>query len=158
MILSCYNIGNTINHVKFTYMWQSIQEWSKNCGIVFWSNLVCFNRAIWSVLTDHVTSNFLKAAFHKFYLVHIWILSSMCKLQNLDPKIISFLKKLYWKYRTKLRIRPVFKALMIDIARSKLCRLLKQWPKIPHKSFSQKWHYQSTYYIMKQSYIQNRSK
>ena len=29
---------------------------------------------IWSTSADHITSSFLKAAFHKFYLVHSWIL------------------------------------------------------------------------------------
>ena len=29
---------------------------------------------IWSAGADHITSNFLKAVFYKFYLVHSWIL------------------------------------------------------------------------------------
>ena len=29
---------------------------------------------IWSAEAGHTTSNFLKAVFHKFYLVHSWIL------------------------------------------------------------------------------------
>ena len=27
-------------------------------------------KVIWSILTGHITSNFLKALFHKFYFVH----------------------------------------------------------------------------------------
>ena len=30
--------------------------------------------SIWYTEADHITSNFLKAVFHKFYLVHSWIL------------------------------------------------------------------------------------
>ena len=33
---------------------------------------------IWSVKTDCINSNFLKAVFHKFYLFHSWILCLTC--------------------------------------------------------------------------------
>ena len=33
-----------------------------------WSDMVCLSRP------DHITSKFLKAVFHKFHLVHSWIL------------------------------------------------------------------------------------
>ena len=33
---------------------------------------------------DHVTSNFLKVAFHKFYFVHSWILCPMFPMTNLN--------------------------------------------------------------------------
>ena len=33
---------------------------------------------IWFAEVDHITSNFLKAVFHKFYLVHSWILCPIC--------------------------------------------------------------------------------
>ena len=53
------------------YMERSIQEWAK------W-NLwkIAFKKfeVIWSDWADHIASNFLKTAFHKFHLVHSWIL------------------------------------------------------------------------------------
>ena len=51
-------------------MRQSIQEWTKEnfCKTTF-----KIFEVIRSVLIDHITSNILKAVFHKFYLVHSWI-------------------------------------------------------------------------------------
>ena len=34
-----------------------------------WSDMVCLSKPY----ADHITSNFLKFVFHKFYLVHSWI-------------------------------------------------------------------------------------
>ena len=31
-----------------------------------------------SASADHINSNFLKAVFHKFYLLHSWILRPIC--------------------------------------------------------------------------------
>ena len=48
-------------------MGQGVQEWSKY-------NLLntAFKKfeVMWSALADHITSKFLKAVFHTFYLVH----------------------------------------------------------------------------------------
>ena len=35
---------------------------------------------IWSAEVDHITSNLLKAVFHKFSLVHYWILCPIFKI------------------------------------------------------------------------------
>ena len=40
------------------------------------------------IKADHTPSNFLKAVFHKFYLVHSWIL---CRISS-SPDIITFQK------------------------------------------------------------------
>ena len=45
---------------------------------------------IWSVLTDHITSNFLNGAFHKFYLVHSWIPCLTCEWLLLIFKNFSY--------------------------------------------------------------------
>ena len=48
-----------------------------------------------SASADHITSNFLKAVFHKFYLVHSWILcpiySSQKSLMYHSKQLRSFL-------------------------------------------------------------------
>ena len=49
-------------------MGQSIQEWTK------WN--------LWKS-ADHITSNLLKAVFHKFHLVHSWML---CPKYGLSEK------------------------------------------------------------------------
>ena len=49
------------------YMGQSIQEWTK---YNLWKTTFKKIEAICSASADHITSNFLKAFFHKFYLVH----------------------------------------------------------------------------------------
>ena len=46
---------------------------SKICGRQLLKNF----KWSWSVSTDHITLIFLKAVFHKFYLVHSWILSHL---------------------------------------------------------------------------------
>ena len=48
-------------------MRQSIHEWTKKN---LWNAAFEKFKGIWSVLTDHITSNILKVVFHKFYLVH----------------------------------------------------------------------------------------
>ena len=45
---------------------------------------------IWSVLTDHITSNFLNGVFHKFYLVHSWIPCLTCEWLLLVFKNFSY--------------------------------------------------------------------
>ena len=59
-------------------MGQGIQEWAKynlrNTAIKKFE-------VIWSAQAEHITSNFLKAVFHKFYFVHSWIL---------DPTVIRY--------------------------------------------------------------------
>ena len=51
------------------YRKQSIQEWKYN----LWNTAFKKLELIWSVKTDHITLNFLKAAFHNFYLAQSWI-------------------------------------------------------------------------------------
>ena len=57
---------------------QSIQEWTKSNL----RNTACKRfEAICSVKTDYITSSFLKAVFHKFYLVHSQIVCrNMCRI------------------------------------------------------------------------------
>ena len=55
---------------------------------------------IWSV-TDHIPSNFLKAVFHKLYLVHSWVLcpiSLYIRIQalSLGRRILDPIKHLWW--------------------------------------------------------------
>ena len=49
------------------YMGENIQQWTKK---KFWKTAFKKIEVIWSVSADDVTSNFLKAVFHKFYLIH----------------------------------------------------------------------------------------
>ena len=51
---------------------------------------------IWSVQTDHITTNFSKAAFHKFHLVYSWIL---CPNYSITFKGINPLSGIYWRVR-----------------------------------------------------------
>ena len=36
----------------------------------------------WSAQADHIPSKFLKAAFHKLYLVHSWIFGFICSSET----------------------------------------------------------------------------
>ena len=71
-------------------MKQSTQERTKEN---FWNTDFKKSEVIWSVRTDHITSNFLKAVLHKIYLVN-----SVSNNQNkvaifftpLLPEIITF--------------------------------------------------------------------
>ena len=42
---------------------------------------------------DHTSSNFLKAYFHKFYLVSIWILCPICTIHYLLERRFTFINK-----------------------------------------------------------------
>ena len=47
------------------------------CTISFYAEVLCWNfyfKHEWVQVADHIPSNFLKTVFHKFYLVHSWIL------------------------------------------------------------------------------------
>ena len=46
-----------------SYMRQSIQEWTKEN---LWNITFKIFEVMWSAGADHITSNFLKAVFHKF--------------------------------------------------------------------------------------------
>ena len=41
-----------------------------------------------NVLTDHITSDFLKAVFHKFYVAHFWKLFSICTGPVMQVQVI----------------------------------------------------------------------
>ena len=45
--------------------------------VKFWKTAFKNFEGIWSAEADHILSIFLKAVFHKFYLVHSWILCLM---------------------------------------------------------------------------------
>ena len=82
-----------------SYMGQSIQEWTKS---VLWKTALKKFQGIWSAYP----SIFLKAVFHKIYLVHSWILCLKCLTDLTNPprvfqycvksvKIRSFLWSLF---------------------------------------------------------------
>ena len=48
-------------------MGRGTQEWIKEN---LWKTGFKKFEVIWSAEVDHITSNFLKAVFHKFFLVH----------------------------------------------------------------------------------------
>ena len=48
-------------------MGQSIQEWTEQN---LWKTAFKKFEEVWSALSFHIPSNFLKVVFHKFYLVH----------------------------------------------------------------------------------------
>ena len=54
----------------------------------------------WSTQADHSPSNFLKAVFHKFYLVHSWILCPICWFLVVEAVKRSLIRKkkalVYW--------------------------------------------------------------
>ena len=54
---------------------RSIQEWTK---LNLWKTAFIKFEGTWSAWADHTPSNFLKTVFHKFYLVHSWILCLIC--------------------------------------------------------------------------------
>ena len=57
---------------------QSIQEWTKSN---LWNTACKRFEAIFSVKTDYITLSFLKAVFHKCYLVHSQIVCrNMCRI------------------------------------------------------------------------------
>ena len=53
-----------------------------------WKTVFKKFEVMWSV-TDHIISNFLKAVFHKFYLVHSWIHCLICSCRS-DFLVDSF--------------------------------------------------------------------
>ena len=53
------------------HLGQSIQDWTK---YNLWKTVFKKIEGIWSAEADHSPSIFLKAVFHKFYLVHSWTL------------------------------------------------------------------------------------
>ena len=65
-LLSTYP-GNTTNNFTALHMRQSIQEWTKKiCGRQPLKNLKGYGMP----KADHTPSDFLKAVFHKIFLVH----------------------------------------------------------------------------------------
>ena len=67
------------------YMRQEIQEWT---NLNFWKRAFKKFEVIWSAEAKHITSNIFKATFHKFHLVHSWIL---CPIYPKDTFNISAL-------------------------------------------------------------------
>ena len=57
--------------IKYLHMGQSFQEWTKQN---LWKTAFKRFEGVWSTLRFHTPSHFLKVVFHKFYLVHSWIL------------------------------------------------------------------------------------
>ena len=47
-------------------MGRSIQEWTKKA---LWKTAFKWFEVIWSAEADHITLNFVKAVFHKFYFI-----------------------------------------------------------------------------------------
>ena len=70
------------------------QYFSSNITITY-SNKVISRK--WNISTKwmhtHIHSNFLKAVFHKFYLVHSWIVCPICK------QLTNFLSKFQCRFR-----------------------------------------------------------
>ena len=68
LVLDIFDILVFDKYFHENHMRQSIEEWTKwnLCKTAF-------------AYTDHITSNFLKAVFHKFHMVHSWILCSKWK-------------------------------------------------------------------------------
>ena len=55
---------------------------------------------VWSV-ADHITSNFLKAVFRKFYLVYSWILCAKCLCIHESASLITMKMKTIMKNRSR---------------------------------------------------------
>ena len=70
-------------------MRQSIQEWTE---YILWKTPFKKLQGIWSAEADHILSSFLKAVFHKIYLVHSSILCPIeyCKLHVIQLIITYF--------------------------------------------------------------------
>ena len=73
-IMSVLHLLPFVSHRIKSYKGQSIQEWTK---WNLWKAVFKKFEAIWSAQSDHITSNFLKAIFHKFHFAHSWILRSI---------------------------------------------------------------------------------
>ena len=52
---------------QMIHMGQGIEECTKSN---LWKTAFKKFEVVWSAYADHITSNILKAVFHKFYLVH----------------------------------------------------------------------------------------
>ena len=68
----------------------SIQEWTKQ---YLWKTGFKKFEGIWSAYADHIPSNFLKVVFHKYYLIHYWILCPKCKSSETEMKISLVFEK-----------------------------------------------------------------
>ena len=64
--------------VHSVLLWK--QVWNEgNVNALSWTNIYEEK----DLREDHITSNFLKVAFHKFHLAHSWILLFNCPSSNL---------------------------------------------------------------------------
>ena len=63
LVLDIFDIFVFDKYFHENHMRQSIEEWTK---WNLWKTAFAY--------TDHITSNFLKAVFHKFHLAQSWIL------------------------------------------------------------------------------------
>ena len=62
---------------------------------------------IWSAKADHIPSNFLKVVFHKYYLVHSWILCPIWS-KRLHPKKRKHSKIIIQTARERDKICSIF--------------------------------------------------
>ena len=60
---------DTTVYVLYIYIGQGIQEWTKKSS----EKQALKNLKWYGLLRQTITTNFLKAVFHRFYLVHSWI-------------------------------------------------------------------------------------
>ena len=71
---------------------------SKICGRQSLKNLNGFSL----LKADHDPSNFLKAVFHKFYLVHSWILCLICTCMSMKLNKKRKFYDCFWFFRDEL--------------------------------------------------------
>ena len=107
---------------------------SKCCAVIDpASHLIClsayFNPGlVW--YTNHISSNFLKTVFHKFYLVHSWILLKLVIFGIWSP----FFKK-KWGYLKECGVYSKCENILIFSACS-LKHKQKKYLKLPHSGLN----------------------
>ena len=69
------NISKTIEGELVFHLGQNIQEWTKKN---WWKTAFRRFEVIWTVKTGHITSDFLKAVFQNFSLVHFEMHCLIC--------------------------------------------------------------------------------
>ena len=76
-----------------TNYWRIVSVYKYN----LWRTTFKKYEGTWLAQADHIPSNFLKAAFHKFYLVQSWILcpTSWWMKAVHDVKFVEFFNSLY---------------------------------------------------------------
>ena len=91
-------------------MRQSIQQWTKQN---LWKTSFKKFEVIWSAGTDHITSEFLKAVFRKFYIIKYIVLYDLfwavhCPLGRFEICHVTFVS-----YRLEILETDVFVSLQI---------------------------------------------